>query len=138
MAETTRVLELALRTLNGRTVSVWQCLIPLVVLTIIFSVGRSFVAIHNLGARGAAELLWTFEFRLVLAWWVHLDRQVRGFSVPFEFDAFVFFVWPFIVPYYFYRTRGRRGLLLVIGIYGLYLMPYITAQIARIAFVRLH
>jgi hypothetical protein len=117
-------------------VSVWQCLIALVALTTIFTVGRSFVAIHNLGTPGAAELLWTFEFRLVLAWWVRVDRRVSGFSVPFEFDAFVFFAWPFIVPYYLYRTRGRRGLFLVTGIYGLYLMPYIAAQIARIALVR--
>jgi hypothetical protein len=124
--------ELALRTLNGRGVAVWQCLIPLVVLTTIFTVGRSLIAVRSLGAPETAELLWSFEFRLVLASWVHIDRRIRGFSVPFEFDAFVFFVWPFIVPYYLYRTRGGRGLLLVAGIYGLYLMPYVTAQIARI------
>jgi hypothetical protein len=117
-------------------VSVWQCLIPLVVLTTIFTVGRSFLAVHGLGAPGAAELLWTFEFRIVLAWWVSVDRRIRGFSVPFEFDALVFFAWPFIVPYYLYRTRGKRGLFLVTGLYGLYLMPYLTAQIARIALVR--
>jgi hypothetical protein len=117
-------------------VSVWQCLIPLVVLTTIFTVGRSFLAVHGLGVPGAAELLWTFEFRIVLAWWVSVDRRIRGFSVPFEFDALVFFAWPFIVPYYLYRTRGRRGLFLVTGIYGLYLLPYLTAQIARIAPVR--
>jgi hypothetical protein len=117
-------------------VFVWQCLIPLIVLTTISTVGRLFLAVHDLGAPGTAELLWTFEFRLVLAWWVRVDRRVRGFSVPFEFDALVFFAWPFIVPYYLYRTRGRRGLFLVTGIYGLYLMPYFTAQIAHIALVR--
>jgi hypothetical protein len=123
-------------TLSGRAVSVLQCLIPLVVLTTIFAVGWSFLAVHSLGAPGTTDLLWTLEFRLVLAWWVHIDRQIRGFSVPFEFDAFVFFAWPFIVPYYLYRTRGARGLLLVTGNYGLYLVPSISAQIARIAFVR--
>jgi hypothetical protein len=117
-------------------VSVWQFLIPLIVLATIFTVGRSFVAIHSLAAPEAAELLWTFEFRLVLAWWVRFDRQGRGFSVPFEFDAFVFFAWPIMVPYYLYRTRGRRGLFLATGIYGLHLIPYFTAQIIRIALVR--
>jgi hypothetical protein len=124
---------MALRTLNGRAVSAWQCLVPLVVLTIIFTVGRSFLAVHDLGPPRTAEKLWTFEFGLVLAWWVSVDRRVRDFSVPFEFDAFVFFAWPFILPYYLYRTRGRRGLFLVTGIYGLFLMPYLTAQILRIA-----
>ena len=116
--------------------SVWQFLIPLIVLATIFTVGRSFVAIHNLGAPGAAELLWTFEFRLILAWWVRFDRQVRGFSVPFEFDAFVFFAWPVMVPYYLYQTRGRRGLFLATGIFGLQLMPYFTAQVVRMALAR--
>ena len=97
-----------------------------------FTVGRSFLAVHGLGAPGAVELLWTFEFRIVLAWWVRVDRQIQGFSAPFEFDAFVFFAWPFIVPYYLYRTRGGRGLFVVAGVYGLYLMPYLTAQIVRI------
>jgi len=123
-------------TSNGRAVAIWQCLIPLVVLTAIFSVGSSLVTVHSLGTPGPAELLWTFEFRLVLAWWVRIDRRIRGLSVPFEFDAFVFFVWPFIVPYYLYRTRGMRGLFLAAGIYGLYLTPSLTTQIARIGFVR--
>jgi hypothetical protein len=111
-------------------------MIPLVVLTIMFSVGSWFIAAHSLGTPGSAELLWTFEFRLVLAWWVRIDRRIRGFSVPFEFDAFVFFVWPLIVPYYLYRTRGMRGLFLVACIYGLYLTPSLTAEIARIGLVR--
>ncbi len=113
--------------------SVSQSLIPLVVLTAIFAVGLSFLAVHGLGAPGRAELLWTFEFRLILAWWVRVDRRVRGFSVPFEFDAFVFFAWPFVVPYYLYRTRGRRGLFFGAGIWGLYITPYLTAHVVRIA-----
>jgi hypothetical protein len=117
-------------------VFVWQCLIPLVVLTTICTVGRWFLAVHGLGAPEAVELLWTFEFRIVLAWWVSVDRRIRGFRLPFEFDALVFFAWPFIVPYYLYRTRGRRGLFLVTGIYVLYLLPYLTALIARLALVR--
>ncbi len=71
---------MALRTLNGHALSVWQCLIPLVVLATIFTVEGSFLAAHGLGAPRAAELLWTFEFRIVLAWWVSVDRRIRGFS----------------------------------------------------------
>jgi len=77
-------------------------------------------------------LLWGFEFGFILALWVGVDRQIRGFNVPFEFDGFVFFIWPFLVPYYLYRTRGGRGILIVTSIYVLYLTPYVVAQIARI------
>jgi hypothetical protein len=122
--------------LNERAVLVWNCLAPLVVLTTIFTVGRSFAVVHSLGVPSASELLWALEFSLVLVWWVSIDRRIRGFSVPFEFDAFVFFMWPFIVPYYLYRTRGRRGLLLVAGVYSFYLTPFVVTEIARIAYVR--
>ena len=105
-------------------------------LTTIFTVGSWFAAVHSLGESETADLLWRFEFNLILAWWVHDDRRVRGFRVPYEFDAFVFFAWPIIVPYYLYRTRRGRGLLLVTGIFGLHMMPYVIAQIARITYVR--
>jgi hypothetical protein len=117
-------------------VLVWQCLIPLVVLTTIFTLELWFAAVHNLVAPETTQLLWDFETSLVLAWWVRIDRQIRGLSVPFEFDAFVFFAWPLLVPYYLYRTRRARGLLLAAGIYGLLLTPFITAEIARIVHVR--
>jgi len=44
------------------------------------------------------------------------DRKARNFSVPFEFDAFVFFAWPLVLPWYFYRSRGKRGLLYVTAV----------------------
>jgi hypothetical protein len=47
----------------------------------------------------------------VLALWLRSDRQARNFSVPFEFDAFMFFAWPFLLPWYLYQTRKSRGLL---------------------------
>jgi hypothetical protein len=110
----------------------WQCLVPLLVLSVIFTVGRSFIAIHKAGAPGSSYLLWRLEFQLILALWVHVDRRVGHFNAPFEFDAFVFFFWPFILPYYLYKTRGRRGLFLLIGIYALGVIPYVTADILRI------
>ena len=118
--------------MKERTVPIGQCLIPLAVLSTIFTVGSSFAAVHGLGVSRTTELLWGFEFRFILAWWVSVDRRIRGFDVPFEFDAFVFFIWPLLAPYYLYRTRGGRGLLIVTGIYIMYLTPDVAAQIARI------
>jgi hypothetical protein len=108
----------------------------LVTLTAIFAVGLSVLGVHGLGASGPTELLWTFAFRLMLAWWVRVDRRALDFSVPFEFDAFVFFAWPVVVPYYLYRSRGGRGLLFGAGIWGLYITPSLTAQLVHIALTR--
>ena len=113
-----------------------KSLIPLVALTAIFAVGLSVLVLHGLDGPETTQLLWRFEFSLILALWVRADRQVRGFSVPFEFDAFVFFGWPIVVPYYLYRTRGGRGLLLAAGIWGLQIVPSATAQLVRFALTR--
>jgi len=117
-------------------VSVSKSLLPLIALTSIFAVGLSALVLHDLDTPETTELLWTFEFSLVLTLWVRADQQVRGFSVPFEFDAFVFFAWPVVVPCYLYRTRGRRGLLLGMGIWGLNITPSITAQLVRIVLIK--
>jgi hypothetical protein len=92
--------------------------------------------LHGRDAPETTQLLWTFEFSLILTLWVRADRQVRGFSVPFEFDAFVFFAWPAVVHYYLYRSRGGRGLLLGVGIWGLNITPPVTAQLVRIALTK--
>jgi len=60
------------------------------------------------------------------------DRRARAFDVPFEFDAFVFWAWPVVVPYYLYRSRGGRGLLLALSICGLYRVPYWAGMLVHL------
>jgi hypothetical protein len=110
--------------MNGRALSIAKSLTPLVALTAVFALGLSICAAYRTVNPQASELLWQFEFRLLLTWWVRADRRARDFSVPFEFDAFVFWAWPIVVPYYLYRSRGARGLLLALGIWWLYAVPY--------------
>jgi len=114
-------------------VPIAKLLIPLTILAAVFAIGLSILAVHGhrLHPEGA-ELLWMFEVRILLAFWVRTDRRARRFSLPFEFDAFVFFAWPLAVPYYLHRTRGGRGLLLTAAIYGLYLAPEVIADILRL------
>jgi hypothetical protein len=113
-----------------------RSLVPLVVLTAIFTIGSSIIALHGMPVPIESGKLWSLAFQLILACWVHVDRQVRGFRTPYEFDAFVFFVWPFVIPYYLYKTRGGRGLLSAIGIYALFLAPFVPATIITVPRIR--
>jgi hypothetical protein len=113
--------------------SVWQCLVPLVLLTAIYTAGRSVLDLYGLVATESAEFIWSFEFRSILVGWVYFARRASEFSAPFEFEAFMFFAWIFVLPYYLLRTRGRRGLLLLAGIYGLAAIPYLAGPIAGAA-----
>lgn len=118
--------------MSGRTISISKSLAPLITLTAIFAVATSVFAVRGTGAPETAQSLWMFEFRLILTWWVYCDRQARGFGVPHEFDAFVFWAWPFVVPYYLYRTRGGMGLLSSVGIYGLYAVPSLARGVIQV------
>jgi len=101
-------------------------------LTLLLAGGRSFLAVRGLALPRETELLCSFEFRFILALWVSFDRRTRDLIVPFEFDAFVFFAWPFVLPWYLYRTRGWSGLLYAAAAYGLSVLPDLTASIASI------
>lgn len=73
--------------------------------------------------------IWNLLFQLILCWWIQLDRRSRKLAVPFEFDAFLFFCWPVLMPYYFLRTRGARGLLPTAAVFAMAIMPFVIAAI---------
>ena len=104
-------------------------LIFLSVLAVINTVGLSILAVRaQLPQAGQSRVLWSIAFGLILTWWVYTDRPNRNFKLPFEFEYFVLFAWPIVVPYYLYRRLGWRGLLLGLGICGLYVGPYFIAS----------
>ncbi|HEV2342391.1 MAG TPA: hypothetical protein VGS15_11380 [Candidatus Acidoferrales bacterium] len=116
------------RTFNGRASSSSIYLVPLVALAAMYSLGLSLLSRHGLAVPDGTDLLWRFAFSLTLALYVRFDKRVRRFKVPFEFDAAVFFAWIVVVPYYLYRTRGRRGVLMAIGIIALAAVPYVAQE----------
>ena len=114
--------------------SALRILLLLFILTAIYATGLSVLASHGYATRPeATALLWSFEFQILLAIWVRMDRRRRNVSLPFEFDAFVFFGWPVVVPYYLYRTRGWRGLIVIAAVYMLYVTPEVISTIVRLA-----
>jgi len=113
-------------------VSPLKSLIPLFLLTAIFALGVSLLAFRGRNPSESTQLLWKFAFSLILVCWVRVDVRAQRYSAPFDFDAFVFFGWPLVVPYYLYRTRGGRGFLFGAGIWALNLAPTLAAQFIRI------
>ena len=116
---------------------IWsKSLIPLFVLTAISALGLSLLALRRLNPSESTQLLWRFAFSLILVCWVRVDARAQRYSAPFDFDAFVLFGWPLVVPYYLYRTRGARGLVFGAGIWALNLAPTFAAQFIRITVAR--
>src|SRR5262245_16656666 len=58
-----------------------------------------------------ADLASRFAFPLVIASWVTADARKRGRQLCYDYDSFVFFASPIVVPVYLFQTRGARALL---------------------------
>jgi uncharacterized membrane protein (GlpM family) len=118
--------------LVSSTPPVWKSLLPLLTLTLISSVGLAILASRGRPAPDGSSILWKFTFALFVVRWVELDRRSHDLRTPFEFNAFVFFAWLVVLPYYLYKTRGPRGLLGALGFWLLAATPSVTADIARL------
>jgi hypothetical protein len=106
--------------------------IPLILLTLIFTAAQAVLEAHHINMPGESATLWSVFKQLLIASWVNLDRRTRHLSLPFEFDAFVFFAWPVALPYYLYKSRGARGFLLAAFIFALLFIPSIVAQLLHL------
>ena len=109
---------------------------PLFLLTAISAAGLFLLALRGRHPSDSTQLLSTLVFRLKVVCWVQVDARALRYHAPFDFDAFVFFAWPFVVPYYLYRTRGARGLLFSAGILALAIIPEVAAGSIRITHTR--
>ena len=100
-----------------------------------------FVAVHStysvvMAAQGKvssvpADAVYRLGFVLLLTWWVYRDRHERGYPVPFEFEAFVFFAGFIVVPYYLFCTRGMCAVLLCMALLAAGILPLLSALIAE-------
>lgn len=110
----------------------WKSLIPLLTLTLIYSVALAILASRGKPASEGSSILWRLAFALFVVRWVALDRRFYSLRTPFEFNAFVFFAWIVVLPYYLYKTRGLRGLLNALGFWLLAATPATTARIVAL------
>jgi hypothetical protein len=69
----------------------------------------TFTLINSVG------LLW------IMGWWLLTDSRKRGIAWVFDMGLFLSIAWPFIMPYYLLKTRGAKGLLLILAFIAVYI-----------------
>ena len=72
-------------------------------------------AYHGVYASAKADLLWKLGFGFSVMWWVYRDRGRRRYHTIFDFEAFAFFGWPIVLPYYLFKTRRWRAVPIVVS-----------------------
>ena len=63
----------------------------------------------------------------LIALWIDADSKDRPQIVcPFDYGFLVLWFWLPYLPYYLWRTRGTRGLLIFAGFLGLFAMGFLV------------
>src|SRR5215510_9363651 len=58
--------------------------------------------------------------------WLQKDARRTGVGAVQDFGYFLWLAWPFVIPWYAFRTRGRSGWKLTAGLFGLIMASYVT------------
>lgn len=69
-----------------------------------------------------ADLAGAYGLGLVISAWVMADARKRRRELCYDYDSFVFFAWPFLVPVYLFQTRGARAFLTLLCFAGIWLI----------------
>jgi hypothetical protein len=107
-------------------------LAALLALTLMSAVGRYVLASHSVEVPGKTHLLGNALFAFILAWWVHADRKEHHFDASYEFEALVVFFWFVTLPYYLFRTRRFKGVLMTFGLFAVFITPVFVEAFARV------
>ncbi|HEV7684797.1 MAG TPA: hypothetical protein VGO68_21990 [Pyrinomonadaceae bacterium] len=85
----------------------------------------AFVVVTQIGRgiyivlEGDAPAFFTFVTALgfvwIVGWWMRRDSQRRGIAWVYDMGMFLYILWPLIMPSYLLKSRGVRGLLVVLG-----------------------
>jgi hypothetical protein len=74
------------------------------------------------------ELLLTACPLFTVILWLQKDAQKTRTATILDWGLFLWIAWPVVIPWYAWRTRGRSGWRLALGLIGLILAPYITGM----------
>ena len=96
---------------------------PAVLLYVFVAVTQFVVGFYLAGGvepPDAFSLLYALGFLWAVGWWLQSDSRERGVGWVLDMGLFLYVAWPVILPYYLLKTRGRKGLLVILLFAGVY------------------
>ena len=77
----------------------------------------------------AAGTLWG------MGWWLLTDRRRQRVLEVYDLGFFLYLAWPAVMAYYLIKTRGARGLLVILGFVAAYAGAAIVGAIFGVVVV---
>ena len=68
----------------------------------------------------AFTLLYPLGLLWAVGWWLREDSRQRGVGWVFDMGLFLYIAWPVVMPYYLLKSRGAKGLLVMLAFAGAY------------------
>jgi hypothetical protein len=69
---------------------------------------------------------------LAVILWLERDAHRTGVGAVHDFGFFLWLAWPFVIPWYSWKTRGLRGWRLCLGLFALIGSAYIAAALVYV------
>jgi hypothetical protein len=85
----------------------------------------------------AIALLYWLGFLWAVGWWLRTDIRKRGVAVAYDLGFFLYIAWPVVMPYYLVKTRGAKGLLLILGFIAAYFGAEILGMVLAVFVITL-
>lgn len=73
----------------------------------------------------AYTFLYPLAFLWIIGWWLLKDSRSRQVEWVFDMGLFLYIAWPFLMPYYLFKTRGLKALLTIL----IFVVVYLGAAI---------
>jgi hypothetical protein len=106
------------------TLTLWFCMVA-------FGIASA-ASPDGAGLPARADLASRFAFPLAIAAWVMADARKRGRRLCHDYDSFLFFAWPVMLPIYLFQTRGARAFLTLLCFIGICVIAMLAAAVVFI------
>lgn len=63
---------------------------------------------------GIFTTIYPLGYLWIVGWWLRKDSRKHGIAWLYDMGMFLNLAWPFVMPYYLLKTRGARGLLMIV------------------------
>lgn len=93
---------------------------------IVTQVVTGFYLARGAGPPPAFSFLYPLCFLWAVGWWLREDSRARGVGWVFDMGLFLYIAWPFFMPYYLLKTRGAKGLLVMLAFAGAYVGAFVA------------
>ena len=107
----------------------------LYVFVVVTQISRGIYTVLEGDAPAALTFVTALGFIWIVGWWMRRDSRRRGIPWVYDMGMFLYMLWPFILPYYLLKSRGVRGLLVMLGFAVAYIGGLLAGALTASLFV---